>query len=207
MTYVVDWLAWQKDDYLLGALPEHCRVGVSRREAAKGHVLFRRGDKPRHLFFVLSGEVRLVRTAIGGSEIVLQRACNGLLAEASLDQRHYHCDAVVAVTADLVAIPRETFIVALNDAGFRNRWTAQLLGELRRVRAHAERLNLDTARERIVHYIEAEGSDGKVVLTQTKKDWSRELGISHETLYRTLAHMHAQGVVHVDGRTVSLRRV
>ncbi|WP_230646797.1 cyclic nucleotide-binding domain-containing protein [Bradyrhizobium sp. Leaf401] len=38
------------------------------------------------MFFVLSGEVRLVRRSRSGGEVVLQRTRHGFLAEASLDQ-------------------------------------------------------------------------------------------------------------------------
>jgi CRP-like cAMP-binding protein len=158
------------------------------------------------MFAVLAGEVRLVRASPDGAEIILQRARRGLLAEASLDQPRYHCDAVAAEPAELVSIPRSDFRAALDDDAFRSRWTTQLLHELRRVRAQAERLSLHTARERIIHYIEAEGDDGGIVLSQSKKDWAAELGLAHEALYRTLADMQREGQLSVDGAVLSLLR-
>jgi CRP-like cAMP-binding protein len=206
MAQVLDWRALAAALPMLGVLPERCRGGVALKHVDKGDVVFRRGDRPRSMFAVLAGEVRLVRMSPDGGQIILQRARHGLLAEASLDQVRYHCDAVAAGPAELVSIPRSDFKSALADDAFRSRWMAQLLHELRRVRAQAERLSLHTARERIVHYIEAEGEDGTVLLSQSKKDWAGELGLTHEALYRALSQMADGGLLSVDGRSISLRR-
>ncbi len=75
---------------------------------------------------------------------------------------------------------------------FRNRWITHLARELRKVRAHAERLSLKTARERVLHFIETEGERGVVNLSQSKKDWSVELGLTHEALDRALAEKRGE---------------
>jgi CRP-like cAMP-binding protein len=90
------------------------------------------------------------------------------------------------------------------DETFRTGWIEHLTRELRRVRAQAERLSLRSARERIVHYIETEGADGRVELTITRKDWASELGLTHEALYRALASMQRAGELRVAGSAVTL---
>lgn len=206
MAQILDWKVVSAILPMLAALPLHSRGGATLRHADKGDVIFLRGVRPTSMYAVLSGEVRLVRAAADGSEIILQRARGGMLAEASLDQRRYHCDAVAAEPAELVSIPRSDFLDALADDAFRSRWTTQLLRELRRVRAQAERLSLRTARERIVHYIEAEGEDGAILLSQSKKDWAAELGLTHEALYRALSLMETNGLLKIDGRSIQRRR-
>jgi CRP-like cAMP-binding protein len=204
MAQVLDWSSVAAALPLLEAMPLNLRAGIIVKQIAKGDELFRRGDKPRFMFAVLSGEVRLVRTSPDGGEIVLQRARRGLFAEASLDQPRYHCDARAAEDSELVVMLRSDFKAAITDDAFRGRWTTQLLHELRRVRAQAERLSLNTARNRIIHYIEAEGDDGSVVLNQSKKDWAGELGLTHEALYRALAKMEANGELAVDDGRLNL---
>jgi CRP-like cAMP-binding protein len=140
-----------------------------------------------------------------GGEIVLQRTRNGFIAEASLDQSAYHCDAIAVVPTELLAIPRLAFNEALNVATFRQQWIGHLARELRRVRAQTERLSLKTARERILHFSETEGEDGTIVLTQSRKDWAAELGLTHEALYRTLARMERAGEIHIDGLILVIR--
>jgi CRP-like cAMP-binding protein len=201
----LDWKSLSLESPLLAVLPESARRLTRSLEMQRQSTLFGRGDRPQAMFFVLSGEVRLLRRSKSGGEIVLQRTRRGVLAEASLDQPTYHCDAVAAEPTRLLAIQRKAFINALAVDDFRDRWIAHLARELRKVRAHTERLSLKTARERIVHFIETEGDAGMVDLNQSKKDWAAELGLTHEALYRTLAQMQKREELTLEQSRLTLR--
>ena len=186
---------------ILGALTATC----GERAYCKGERLFTRGDPPRFMFWVQSGEARLVRISPMGSEIIFQRARHGFLAEASHDHGAYHCDGIAATTTRVLVVPIEQFRTALNKPEVQDAWIRHLSQELRRVRAHAERLSLRTAEERIIHFIETEGTNGQLVLTQSKKSWAAEMGLTHEALYRTLRSMTEEGLLIVSGGRVQLR--
>jgi CRP-like cAMP-binding protein len=156
------------------------------------------------MYFVVSGEVHLVRSSLAGDQVVLQRAQRGFLAEASLDQTRYHCDAIAVRPSELLKLPRKAFRDALADAGFGKVWMAHLAGELRRVRAQTERMALKTAETRILHYVETEGSEGSIVLRRSKKDWANELGLTHEALYRALARMERSGSIRMHDRILTI---
>ena len=198
----IDWSELAQASPLLAALPRPARAKSRRVELSGSAILFRRGDRPAAMYFVLSGEVRLARYSKAGGEIVLQRARRGFLGEASLDQCAYHCDAVAAAQSRLLAIPLKALHDALAVPAFRKAWIGHLARELRRARAQVERLSLKTARERIIHFVETEGDNGSVELTQFKKDWAVELGLTHEALYRALARMERLGLLAIDGATV-----
>jgi CRP-like cAMP-binding protein len=154
---------------------------------------------------VVAGEIRLVRRARNGAEIVLQRATAGFLAEASVDAIRYHCDVVAGRDSRIVGFPIEHFRAALHsDEGFRNFWMTRLARELRKARGQCERLSLRGAAERIEHYIEAEGSNGRIELCQTKKAWAAELGMTHEVLYRALADLTRSGRIDAERRGEAL---
>ena len=90
----LDWeLAIRKLPFL-ATLPRRAHASVRVLELDAGQALFRSGSAPTAMYFVLTGEVRLVRQSRTGNEIVLQRAREGIVAEASLDQPAYHCDAL-----------------------------------------------------------------------------------------------------------------
>lgn len=63
---------------------------------------------------------------------------------------------------------------------------------------------MHSARERIIHFIETEGADGAVTLTESKKDWAVGLGLTHEALYRALAGMQRKGQLKIDGLRLQL---
>ena len=190
---------------LLAALPRTARAFVRAQELDVGATLFHAGSAPSAMFFVLSGEVRLVRTSRAGREIVLQRARGGIVAEASLDQRAYHCDGVASVPTSVLRVPSEVIRQSLKDEGFAAAWRAELSRELRRLRAQCERLSLNTAEDRIRHFVETEGEGDVLTLTQTKKRWAAELGLTHEALYRTLAQMKRSGAIRVAKTEIHLK--
>lgn len=183
-----DWAGLVAARPELAAVPESLRRSAEQLAALAGHTVFRTGARPSKIFWVLDGEVRLVRRSRNGAEVVLQRASSGFVAEASLDSPGYHCDAVAAGPSRLLAFPLAPFRQALaQDEKFRGFWMGRLAREVRVLRSQCERLSLHGAAERIEHYIESEGTNGRLELLRTRKAWAAELGLSHEALYRALS--------------------
>lgn len=203
----IDWITLAEQQPLLGGIPDALRNSARLRPFARGETLYRQGERPRFMLYVLSGEVRLLRRTPGGNEMILQRARGSFIAEASLDAQRYHCDVVAADGGRLLTFPRTAFQTALdNDPAFNRAWIQLLAGEMRRQRARSERLSLNSAAERILHYLETEGIDGVVSLSQSRKAWAAELGLSHEALYRTLRQLRDSGKVDIDGQRIALTR-
>jgi len=185
-------------------LPAVLQPLCSRFPCAKGEQLFPQGKKPEQMFYVASGEVVLQRIGAQGENIVLQRARQSFVAEASLQSSRYHCEAVVTVSGELVSIPIDIVRHALlTDPAFAMRWMGMLNRELKRLRAQCERLSLKGVRERLLHLIESEGQHGRLPLGAGLKSMALELGVTHEALYRTVAAMEKQGLLkREDGQLI-----
>jgi len=190
----MDWETLIRAQPELAAFPAELRRRAADIVVAAGETLFRLGERPRRMLWVITSEVRLVRRSRNGAEIVLQRANSGFVAEASLDSPRYHCDAVAATEGRSLGLPIEPFREALrSDEVFRTFWMQRLAREVRALRAQSERLSLRSAADRVVHYIESEGRDGRLELRRTRKAWAAELGLTHEALYRALAGLRRAG--------------
>jgi CRP-like cAMP-binding protein len=191
-----DWVSLMQAHPDLVALPAGLRRHAVNIVAVAGEIVFRLGTQPRQMLWVVDGEVRLVRRSRNGAEIVLQRAYSGFVAEASLESSRYHCDAVAAMNSRMLGLPIASLREALrHDERFRTFWMMRLAREVRSLRAQCERLNLRSASDRIEHYIEAEGNNGRLELRRSRKAWAAELGVTHEALYRTLASLRRTGRV------------
>lgn len=202
-----DWDQIAHGHPLLAEIPLNLRSQATLRRIGKGTVLFRRGGRPRFVIYVLRGEIRLARHTVDGQQIVLQRRSAGFIAEASMESKIYHCDILSAEDSDVVLFPIVRFRDSLeDDQAFRSVWLKSLASEIRQLRAQNERLHLRKASDRVLHFIETEGRNGVVALTQTRKAWALELGLSHEALYRTLAVLVAKGTISVTGNTLKLFR-
>lgn len=198
------WQSLAMDEPALAGSLAKLRARSTPLRLAKGERLFSIGETPARMYFVVDGEVRLVRVSRAGGEAILQRSRRGFVAEASLDAARYHCDGVVATASSVMAFPVTDFRRLLgDDAAFRAAWAAHLAHEVRRLRAKCERLSLKRAEARILHYLETEaGGDG--LLVSSRKAWAAELGLTHEALYRTVARLRATGAIRVDGKRIAL---
>jgi len=72
-----------------------------------------------------------------------------------------------------------------------------LPGSCTRRRARLERQALKSAADRVLHLLHTEGSGPRceVVFPGSVKDLAKELGLTHERLYRTLAKLERDGSV------------
>ncbi|MBE0615189.1 MAG: Crp/Fnr family transcriptional regulator [Burkholderiales bacterium] len=203
----MDWEALIESQPALAVIPPKLRELAARRDTETGEMLFRLGDRLRDIFYVVAGEIRLVRRTRNGMDIVMQRSRGGFFAEASFNTKVYHCDAVVARPGAVLRFPAQAFRAALaTDVVFRNAWLVHLAHELLKSRARCERLGLKSAEQRIIHYIESEGADGIVTLSESRKAWAAELGLTHEALYRTLRRLQADGTLDIDADRIILSR-
>jgi CRP-like cAMP-binding protein len=173
-------------ELLPGVLHARCQTVTCK----KGDTLFVVGDKPQAMFFVASGEVVLQRLGLQGETIVLQRANQGFVAEASLQSESYHCDARVVARASITRVTIADIQSAMAvDPAFAQRWIRMQSRELKRLRLQCERLSLKRVEDRLLHLIETEGNQGNLPIRAGLKSLSGQLGVSHEALYRCVASL------------------
>lgn len=195
--------AWQGEP--LRHFAPALRDAARRVEVSAGEVLFRTGQQPAWLHFVVSGEAVMSRCDRDGRCLALQRARGTFLAEASLHSTQYHCDAHAGSDALLLSFPIRALRSAIDGhEPTRWAWIAMLASEIRRQRSNAERLSLKTVRERLLHLLVTQADNGRLPLAGTRKDLAAQLGVSHEALYRCLATLVRDGVVRVDDRALTL---
>jgi CRP/FNR family transcriptional regulator, dissimilatory nitrate respiration regulator len=173
-------------ELLPGALHARCQTVTYK----KGDTLFVVGDKPQAMFFVASGEVVLQRIGLQGEPIVLQRASQCFVAEASLQSASYHCDARVVARANITRVAIADIQSAMvADPVFAQRWISMQSRELKRLRLQCERLSLNRVEDRLLHLIETEGNQGYLPVSAGLKSLAGQLGVTHEALYRCVASL------------------
>ena len=182
-----------------GWLSGTIRAVAIQRGLQAGEALFRSGARTAGLFEVVKGKVRLVRVDRSGREAILQVAVPGdTLAEASLFSSTYHCDAIAATDAVVRLYPKAALLAELErDPKFAQAFAAMLAHQVMTLRTRLEQRNIHSARDRVRHYlaVNADASGRTVALSGTLKDVAVELGLTHESLYRTLAEMVADGEI------------
>jgi len=189
-------------------IPEPLARAARIKRLPEGAFCFRQGERARGLFGVDTGAVKLCRFGPRGEEAVLQRARPGdLFAEAAIESAAYHCHAVASEPATLAEIPFTVLRQTLSDdPAFAISWAAFLARRLRDARLRVERLSLLGAADRVRHFLLTEGSGPRcqVSVEGSLKSMALDLGMTHETLYRTLRTLSAAGEIERDGAVLRL---
>jgi len=160
--------------------------------------IFQLHQSAKNIYRVVSGEVHLYRLDSQGNRILIFRAYRGdFFAEASLHADQYHCYAICVNASIIQSFNTQKVLNLLHkDQEFALSWIKRLSIELRVQRTTAERLHLKSASDRIIHYVRTEGNAlGEIHIKGTLTEIADVLGLTRETLYRTLASMEKQNII------------
>lgn len=155
------------------------------RRLRAGELLFRAGDRVRHLYLVQRGCIHLRRYGEGGELAVMQRASTGsLVAEASIFATVYHCDAVAVADSQVLRLLRRDLEAACaRDSRVMEAVARHLAGEVHRARSRVEVLSKKTVRERLDAWLALGGEwperGGMAAVAE-------DIGVSPEAFYREM---------------------
>jgi len=172
-------------------------IAGKTRLIRKGENLFHQGDAVVSVYVVRRGKIKLIRNTEDGNPVVLQLAMAGdVIAEASLFSDTYHCSAVAdSPIAELTCYNRNRLLAALKISPATAMDIMELFAhQIRKLRALLEIRNIRSAKLRIHAWLRFEANgDHEIVLQITYKDVAYQLGLAHETFYRTLKQLEQEG--------------
>lgn len=180
--------------------PALAGIGIVTHLSAHA-TLFREGDPATQVYRIVSGMVRLYRLSPGGRRQIVRFAEQGdLLALAD--------DAVHSTTAEAVnditlVAYRRAHLPALCDGqpALRDFLANGLRQDLRAAETHVILLGRLGAVERIALFLlEHAGAGGLVHLPMGRQDMADYLGLTIETVSRSLSAMRRDGIIEISGR-------
>ena len=184
-------------------------AGAARlRSLATGERLFEQGAPAEAFYLVREGAMKLSRLSEGGDEKVVEVIRPGqTFAEAVMfmEGERYPVAAEATAPTELIAVDNAAFrreVAA--DPELALRLLAVLSRRLHGLVAEIDELSFHSATHRLVGYLLAEAREGRVRLAAPKQVIASRLGITPETLSRTLARLRDEGLVRVEGDTVDL---
>ncbi len=158
-------------------------------ELTAGARLFCQGDAARGMYYLCVGRVNLIRHTEDGREILIHRANAGTtFAEASLFSDTYHCDACVIMDSMVVECSRSRLLELYErESGFALAMSERFSRQIQHARRHIEILSIRSAQERVYRAVVAGLLVGNV------NALADEIGLSPETVYRSLASLVKSG--------------
>lgn len=195
------------DHFLIKGLDDPTKPPMRISLAAGEHV-FHQNDAVQSVFIVERGRILLKRCLADGAVVTLFSArASESFAEAALSSDRYHCDAIATVDSIVVALPiaelRRHFLA---DAASAMELAMFFSRQVRDVRARLELRNVRSATRRVLDWLRthAVGSPRKLELTGTWSELADELGLSREALYRALATLERECMIHREKTVVIL---
>lgn len=165
------------------------------RHLAPGESLFHQGDTTGGMFYLTHGEIHLLRTTASGHEVLMQRTrSNHTFAEASLFHDAYHCDAIAQCSSQVIKCSRQSVLDRYEqDANFALAMTRLFAREIQMMRTRLELFSIRSADERVLRALALGMLDGNV------KNFAREIGLTHEAVYRSLSSLATTGRIRKTG--------
>jgi CRP/FNR family transcriptional regulator len=208
-----------KATQLFSALDDPEIVSLSRRTSVRrftsGELLFSEGEPCQGLYVVVSGRVRIFKTAPNGREHVLAIEGPGAsIAELPVfDGGPYPASTAAIQESQLLFISRNDFRAFCLEHPEVALKVLQIVGSrLRRLVGIIEELSFTTLRHRLIAWLLREAkTNGR----QTGEGTTFDLGISHQELAsqigtvrelvsRNLARLQSQGLIRVNGREITI---
>ena len=189
-------------------LPADLLATSSLRDLAPGEILYHRGDPAGAVYAVLQGRVQLFFYTTEGKQVPLYVARSGeCISEAALFADVYCSDVMAEVQSRVLGFPKGALQNALRE---RPHLAAEFMAlqaqRFNRMRINLELRALRSARERILQHLGMSSFDGlrAIYMDRPLKRIAEDLGLSHETFYRTLTQLIREGLVLRTKRTLSL---
>ncbi len=181
----------------------------------KGAILFIEGQKPRGVFVICNGRVKLSASSPGGKSLILRIADPGEVIglPGTISGKPYEATAEALAPTQANFIPREPFLEFLRAHGEVALRVAETLSDIyyatyREVRC----LGLSgSVEEKLASFLldftarhaSVDGQD-RVSLTLTHEEIAEIIGVSRETVTRLFADFKRKGLVQVHGSTLVL---
>jgi len=166
----------------------------------KGTIIYEPGMKPRYVYFVRSGEVRMVTVNDDGKEFIqgVFRAKQYFGEPALLLQRPYLAYTIVSEDAELTLVDHDGFHKFLEeDRGFSMNLIKTLSSRLFYKSMMLEELGNEQAEHRLttlIDYLFQDMEKGEV-LQITRQELADRSGLRVETAIRTIRKMAASGAI------------
>jgi CRP/FNR family transcriptional regulator len=204
---------------LFGELAENDLRALAERSVerrlARGEILFVAGDEAAGLFVVVSGALRAFREGVDGREQVIhvERAGATIAELPVFDDKP--CPSTVAAEEDAVVLfldKRDVKALCLKQPQIALAALKLLAGRLRKCAELVEALSLHEVDQRLARWLLAEArARGQrseaglaVTLALTNQQIAARIGSVREVVSRALARLQHNGLIAVDGRSVTI---
>ncbi len=199
----------------IGAIDTNSDLQFQRRRVKTGHWLFGAGEKFDAVYIVYSGFLKTLLVDEAGNEQILGFPMKGdLLGVDGLHSDHYASQVVALTDCDLVVLPFRELSHLSHDYALLENWLYRAISrELVREHAVIGLLGTLGADARVARFLVSLSSRFAALgysatqfnLRMTRAEIGSYLGLTLETVSRSLSSLHDAGLIVVSQRAIDIR--
>ncbi|RKX35794.1 MAG: Crp/Fnr family transcriptional regulator [Verrucomicrobia bacterium] len=185
----------------------------STRSLKRGEYLFRENTLAEGFYVVQSGSINVHRVMPDGKEQVIcifrSPDCFAEVTLTTIDT--YPADAVALESSQVILIQKLGFLgLVRRDPNLSLRMLTSMSFHLKYLVQLIEDLKFKQVEARLAHWLlrncpeACSGQKGTIELQMSKRILASQLGVTSETLSRTLAKFRNQELIRVEGRTIEI---
>lgn len=179
----------------------------------KGQIIFREGAYPTGIYFIMSGKAKKYKVDKDGKEQIIYVANTGELIgyHAILAQEHYPDSAAVLEESTITFIPKEDFLLTLEQSSILNNRLLKTLSHEFAVLANSLTLFAQrSVRERLALQLVVLREKYKVSfqpgmpveINMSRDDLASLVGTARENVVRGLTELKEEGILETKGRKI-----
>lgn len=177
----------------------------------KKHALYHEGKRPRFLYYIIKGKVKVSKTHDEGKEYItdIYTAGDFLGFNAMIEDRQYEENAVVLEDAEIMQIPKEDFLQMMyTDINVAVKFIHIITQNVREKEERLLNLAYGSLRKRVARslieiYKKYNPSAGANPIEISRDDIAHYIGTATESLIRTLSDFKSEKLIAVkDGKVV-----
>ncbi|MTI89127.1 MAG: Crp/Fnr family transcriptional regulator [Balneolaceae bacterium] len=168
--------------------------------------LFKTGESIRFFYYIAGGGMKLERITEEGKKVVTS-VCkkHQYLAEPSLFNNHYHCDAIATEDSRLLQFSKNEVLEILEQIPqIALQFSHQLAKEIHSLRQRLEFINVLNTENRILNFISIRSNNNRFSIPGSLKNLAAQVGLTHETLYGKLSILEQEGSIKRDGEIIQI---
>lgn len=187
-------------------LPPELVRASSLRDLARGEPLYFQGDPAEAVFVLLYGRLQLCTTTSEGRQVPLYVVRAGeCVSEAAVFAERYCSDVIAETKSRVRGFEKKT----LQNTFLRYPLLAQEFMTLQAIRCNTLRVSLElrslrSARDRILQFLNIAVPSSGIRIDRPLRNIADDLGLTHESFYRTLNQLISEGVIRRTAKTIRL---
>jgi len=179
----------------------------------KKHILYAEGQRPKVVYFVISGKIKVYKTSTDGKELITSVSGPGdfLGYTAILENTNYRDNAVALEDSKLMLIPREDFLELItNDTKIAKQFIGIITKNIIEKEESLLNLAYSSLRKKVAYGLSQlgekykESGKEKIVVDISRENLAQTIGVATESLIRTLADFKSEGLIDIQTGKVIL---